>query len=163
MNNHILPDVGKISRAIQETNPCTMPVFFLTWGKRDGDSQNCWIHDKFCSFEGIQTSLTQGYSMMAYSAQPASVAPAGEAWRIYSDRNSLFAGDGSHASKSGTYLTALTMLETIWPGVSGLGNSYTPVSEARALQDIAHQVVTAQTWSWPEAGPSPCSLTQCLY
>ena len=37
-------------------------------------------------------------------------------------RNSLFAGDGSHASSSGTYLTALTMLETIWPGVSGVGN-----------------------------------------
>ena len=36
---------------------------------------------------------------------------------IYSGRDSLFTGDGSHASTSGTYLTALTMLETIWPGV----------------------------------------------
>ena len=163
VNYHILPDVGKISRAIQETNPCTMPVFFLTWGKRDGDSMNCAIHDSFCSFGGIQTSLTQAYSMMAYSSQPASVAPAGEAWRIYSDRNSLFTGDGSHATASGTYLTALTMLETIWPGVSGVGSSYSPVSNARELQDIAHQVVTASNWSWPEAGPSPCALAQCLY
>ena len=150
-----MPDVEKISRAIQETNPCTMPVFFMTWGKRDGDSQNCGNHETFCSFDGVQNMLTPAYLSMAYASQPASVAPAGEAWRIYSDRNSLFAGDGSHASASGTYLTALTMLETIWPGVSGVGSSYAPVSQARALQDIAHQVVTAQTWSWPEAGPSP--------
>ena len=25
----------------RNSNPCTVPVFFLTWGKRDGDSQNC--------------------------------------------------------------------------------------------------------------------------
>ena len=54
VNAMILPDVAAISRAIQETNPCTQPVFFLTWGKRDGDSQNCHIHESFCSFEGIQ-------------------------------------------------------------------------------------------------------------
>ena len=49
----------------------------------------------------LQDSLTAGYSTMAYSAQPASVAPAGEAWRSYSDRNSLFSGDGSHAQSAG--------------------------------------------------------------
>ena len=57
VNAMILPDVAAISRAIQETNPCTQPVFFLTWGKRDGDSQNCHIHESFCSFEGIQAGI----------------------------------------------------------------------------------------------------------
>ena len=42
-----------------------------------------------------------GYSVMAYSAQPASVAPAGEAWRSYPDRASLFDADGSHAAAPG--------------------------------------------------------------
>ena len=31
--SQIMPDVAAISKAIQETNPCTMPVFFMTWGK----------------------------------------------------------------------------------------------------------------------------------
>jgi len=153
----IMPDVEKISRAIQETNPCTMPVYFMTWGKRDGDSQNCGNHETFCSFDGVQNMLTPAYLSMAYASQPASVAPAGEAWRVYSDRNSLFAGDGSHASSSGTYLTALTMLETIWPGVSGVGSSYAPVSDARALQDIAHMTMLTRNWSYPEDGDHPCS------
>ena len=50
---------------------------------------------------GIQDQLTAAYTTMAYVTQPASVAPAGEAWRTYSNRNGLFAGDGSHASSSG--------------------------------------------------------------
>ena len=120
-----------------------------------------------------------GYSVMAYSAQPASVAPAGEAWRSYPDRASLFDADGSHAAApgnpccifspnqiycaAGTYLTALTMLETIWAGVSCVGNSYQPVGEAALLQSVAHQTITQGNWSWPEAGPHPCSVTQCLY
>ena len=118
VNAMILPDVAAISRAIQETNPCTQPVFFLTWGKRDGDTQNCNNGNKFCTFDGVQDLLTQvliniilsinntqfntqAYLSMAYVAQPASVAPAGEAWRSYSDRNSLFSGDGSHAQSAG--------------------------------------------------------------
>ena len=153
---NIIPDADAIVDAIRETNPCTMPVYYLTWGKRDGDSQNCGHHEVFCSFEGIQDQLTQAYTTMAYVTQPASVAPAGEAWRNYGNRNSLFAGDGSHASSSGTYLTACTMLETIWPGVSCVGNSYRPVGDASALQDLAHQTVTSRVWSWPEAGPRPC-------
>jgi len=158
----IMPDVEKISKAIQETNPCTMPVFFMTWGKRDGDSQNCGNHETFCSFDGVQNMLTPAYLSMAYAAQPASVAPAGEAWRAYPDRNSLFAGDGSHATASGTYLTALTMLETIWPGVSGVGNSYAPVSNARLLQDIAHMTMLTKNWSYPEDGDHPCNTMTCL-
>ena len=55
------------------------------------------------------------------------------------------------------------MLETIWPGVSSVGNSYQPVGEAAALQTLAHQTVTSRAWSWPEAGGHPCSDTQCLY
>ena len=54
VNYYVLPDVAAISRAIQETNPCTQTVFFLTWGKRDGDHVNCNVHESFCSFEGIQ-------------------------------------------------------------------------------------------------------------
>jgi len=158
----IMPDVEKISKAIQETNPCTMPVFFMTWGKRDGDSQNCGNHETFCSFDGVQNMLTPAYLSMAYAAQPASVAPAGEAWRAYPDRNSLFAGDGSHATASGTYLTALTMLETIWPGVSGVGSSYAPVSNARLLQDIAHMTMLTRNWSYPEDGDHPCNTMTCL-
>ena len=44
-------------------------------------------------------------------------------------------GDGSHPSASGSYLTACTMLETIY-GVSCVGNTYKPVANAAELQQV---------------------------
>ena len=57
-----------------------------------------------------QEQLTNAYTTFAYVSQPAKVAPAGEAWLAYSNRNALFAGDGSHATSMGTYLTAVGRL-----------------------------------------------------
>merc|ERR1711971_1006802 len=88
VNYYIVPETVVLANAIKATNPCTVPLFYQTWGKRDGDSQNCGNHDLFCSYEGIQDQLTQSYSTYAYVNQPAKVAPVGEAWRTYSDRNS---------------------------------------------------------------------------
>ena len=108
----------------------------------------------------FQYQLTNAYSTFAYVSQPAKVAPAGEAWAAYSNRNALFSGDGSHATDMGTYLTACTMLESIWPDVSCVGNSYAPVSDAANLQALAHETMERGGWAWPEAGERPCS--HCL-
>ena len=137
---------------IRAKNPCTVPVFFQTWGKRGGDSMNCpTFHEDnwMCTFEGIQGRLTESYSTFAYLNQPAKVAPAGEGFRIYENTAALFAGDGSHPSPEGSYLTACTMLETIW-GISCVGNSFTPggVSNPGTLQTLAHQAVSGGDWDF---------------
>jgi len=157
--HYILPETKTIVETIRAKNPCTVPVFFLTWGKMWGDFYNCDNGNYFCTFEGIQDRLTESYTTFAYFNQPAKVAPVGEAWRKYHNRVALFLSDGSHPSATGTYLTACTMLETIW-GVPCTGNSYQPVADAAALQAVASQAVQARNWSWPRTGGPPC--THCL-
>jgi len=152
---NVIPEAKTIVDTIRAKNPCTVPVFFLTWGKRDGDTQNCANGNYFCTFEGIQDRLTKNYKNLACLNQPARVAPAGEAWRNYSNRDVLFVGDGSHPSAMGTYLTACTMLETIW-GVPCTGNSYQPVEDAAALQSLASQTVQGGSWEWPGTGGTRC-------
>merc|ERR1712158_124465 len=157
--NNILPDVRILVQTMRETNVCTLPVFFQTWGKRDGDTGNCspapW--DGLCTFEGVQDQLTQAYNTMAYVAQPSKVAPAGEAWRTWPNRNSLFIHDGSHASCHGTFLAASTIFRQIW-GVPASSSSYTYPStsseDAAAMKEQADAIVDAGTWSWPSNGPS---------
>ena len=155
---NIIPEAKAIVEKIRAKNPCTVPVFFQTWGKRDGDAHNCpTFHEDnwMCTFEGIQNRLTESYSTFAYLNQPAKVAPAGEGFRIYENRASLFYGDGSHPSREGSYLTACAMLEMIW-GVSPVGNSYQPVGDSVGLQEAAHTAVSNGTWSWPAGGGPPC-------
>ena len=86
-----LPHTVTLVNAIRAKNICTVPVFYQTWGKRDGD-QNCYNGNYFCTFEGIQNRLTESYNTFAYVNQPAIVAPAGEAWRTWPNRNELFSG-----------------------------------------------------------------------
>ena len=146
VNYYIVPETVVLANAIKATNPCTVPLFYQTWGKRDGDSQNCGNHDLFCSYEGIQDQLTQSYNTYAYVNQPAKVAPVGEAWRTYSDRNSLFAADGSHASSKGWFLAACVMFEQIW-GVPASASTY---SEGDDLKAQATAIVNdGRQWSWP--------------
>merc|ERR1712172_252621 len=155
--SYILPDVMTLVQTMRETNACTLPVFFQTWGKRDGDTGNCSPapYDALCTFEGVQYALTQAYSTMAYVSQPAKVAPAGEAWRTYPGRNALFANDGSHATCSGTFLAACTIFEQIW-GVPCSASTYSPVGDAAALKEQADAIVAGgSSWSWPSNGP-PC-------
>ena len=161
--SYILPDVLTLVQTMRETNACTLPVFFQTWGKRDGDTHNCSPapYDALCTYDGVQDQLTQAYNTMAYVSQPAKVAPAGEAWRTYANRNSLFANDGSHATCSGTFLAACTIFQVmiipslnpsilpsqntvcnvtsippqqIW-GVPCSASTYSPVGDAAALKE----------------------------
>jgi len=153
VNYYIVPETVILGNAIKATNPCTVPLFYQTWGKRDGDSQNCGNHDLFCSYEGIQDQLTQSYSTYAYVNQPAKVAPVGEAWRTYSDRNSLFAGDGSHASSKGWFLAACVMFEQIW-GVPASTSTYTEGDDLKAQATAI--VNDGRQWSWPGNSGPPC-------
>merc|ERR1712218_508617 len=51
--SNIIPDVLTLTETMKETNVCTTPVFFQTWGKRDGDTQNCnpGEYPDLCTFE----------------------------------------------------------------------------------------------------------------
>jgi len=111
-------------------------IFFMTWGYRDGDSQNAWLNPDYPT---MQANLESGYKMYAEnlttSEREAYIAPVGLAFKeIYDDIieeggvptdsgtlfHNLYAGDGSHPSTSGTYLAACVLHSTI-TGDSSIG------------------------------------------
>ena len=89
MYYYTLPHTVTLVNAIREKNNCTLPVFYQKWGKQHEDQQNCNNGNYFCTYEGIQDRLTESYNTFAYVNQPAKVAPAGEAWRTWSNRDIL--------------------------------------------------------------------------
>jgi len=107
-------------------------VFYMTWGRRDGDSRNPTLYPDFLS---MQERLEQGYRRYVREAREAGfrpvIAPVGPAFRlIYRDIEAegmdplnassefygLYAGDGSHPSASGTYLAASVILGAVLGG-----------------------------------------------
>ena len=89
-------------------------LLFETWGRRDGDKQN---KERNPDFTAMQKHLSEGYAQLGERTETP-VAPVGQAWAIIHDEfpelfAKLYAGDGSHPSALGAYLTGAVFYATI--------------------------------------------------
>jgi hypothetical protein len=134
-------------------------MFFLTWGRRDGDSMNEWLYP---DFSAMQERLNLGYSAYASATTTEErtvwIAPVGPAFQVIhddvissgldptspgNDFYELFTGDGSHPSPLGTQLAAYVFYASL-TGASPVGLASPEgmeVSQVRRLQDAANAVV----------------------
>jgi hypothetical protein len=135
-------------------------VFFMTWGRRNGDSQNSAL---FPDFLTMNTKLVEGYQRYveetSTAQRPTKLAPVGMAFEIIyrgllelgldplesgSDFVSLYANDGSHPSVQGSYLAACVLYTTMTERDCRLVG-YTPsqLTEETAirLRDVAYKAV----------------------
>lgn len=94
------------------------PVFFQTWGRRDGDQQNKQVYPND-NFEAMQKRLTQGYKNVANAVGGAHIVPVGEIWsaahkKSKPDWRKLYSKDGSHPSPEGVAFTAAIFFSAIY-------------------------------------------------
>ncbi|MBS1546374.1 MAG: PKD domain-containing protein [Bacteroidetes bacterium] len=158
-----LPYAQALVDTIRAHSPCAEPVFYMTWGRENGDAQNCASWPPVCTYEGMQQQLRQSYLQMAED-NSAACAPAGMAWkrvRTEFPAINLYSSDGSHPTVAGTYLVACTMYSTFFR-TSTVGASFTSsldAATALTLQQVASSVVmdSLETWNIgvndPEALP----------
>lgn len=140
--------------SIKSNYECTEPIFFMTWGRRDGDQQNCQFYTPLCTFEGMNARLRQSYLEMG-TDNDATVAACGAAWNqmFLADNtfwNGLYSGDGSHPSARGTYLNACVFYATIFrqspvgiPYYANIGQQ-----DAETLQQLAEDIVIDSLDNW---------------
>lgn len=130
-------------------------LFFMTWGRRDGDSDNPELYPDFPTMNAL---LVEGYRRYVADAaedgSPAWVAPVGLAWEAVwaaeadpTDPESsfyrLYQEDGSHPSARGSWLAACVIYSAI-TGQSAEGLPAPPeVEDGEALAATAWAVVEA--------------------
>lgn len=131
---------------------CTRTVFYMTWGRKNGDAMNCPSYPPVCTYAGMQQRLRDSYLQMGISNN-AIIAPAGVAWQrsILNDSTlNLYDPDESHPNYAGTYLTACVMYATLfqkdplqltWDGTL-------PSATAAYLRGIASLVVLDSLDQW---------------
>jgi PKD domain len=133
-------------------SPCAKTVFYMTWGRKYGDSQNCAVWPPVCTYEGMQVELRRSYLNMAQQNN-AIVAPVGIAWWEAMRRDStieLYVSDGSHPSLEGSYLAACVFYATMYR-TTPVGLSYhATLSSAKAAfyQDVAADIVFDSLTTW---------------
>jgi hypothetical protein len=114
--------------------------FYQTWGYRDGDPQNC----PGDTYAAMQDRLEQAYREVSRELD-ATVVPVGEAWRIAHQRApalDLWAPDGRHPSRAGTYLAACTFYGVVYEK-SPVGNPFTAGLSREDVQALQQTAATA--------------------
>ncbi len=146
-----LPYARQLDSVIHSIDTCIRTMFFMTWGRENGDQFNCPNYPPICTYEGMQKRLRESYLLMA-DQNDAEVAPVGAVWKQVRDsfpNIQLYVSDGSHPSLAGSYLAACTFYSSMFHKEAttfydpGLG-----AADAFAIQSMASRVVLDSLSTW---------------
>lgn len=138
--------------SVLSADPCAVPLFFMTWGRENGDQNNCQFYTPICTYDGMQNRLRNSYLEMGFSNE-AEISPVGAAWQYVRDNYpniDLYNSDGSHPSIYGSYLAACVHYASIFKK-SPVGASFTSslsASDALILQTTAEMIVIDSMTTW---------------
>lgn len=152
VESECFPFAASINDSIEKYSPCGETVFYQTWGRQNGDSQNCANWPPVCTYEGMDSLLKERYQIMA-NDNDAIVAAVGTV-RRYLRQNypllNLYQADGSHPSALGTFAAACTFTSAIFRINADLityNGSFTS-EEVSAVKEAVNAVVFNDLLSW---------------
>ena len=139
VESQCFPYAEALVDAARVGKPCVKVVFYMTWGRENGDAQNCATWPPVCKFGGMNELLRQRYVQMAKD-NGCDVAPVGSVWREVRNKSSigLYQGDGSHPSTAGTHLAALTIYRAL------TGKALDTAMFRGPIADVDHKLLVSQ-------------------
>lgn len=148
----VFPYARFLDSVVNAENPCAETVFYMTWGRKNGDASNCASWPPVCTYSGMDSLLNLRYKMMADSNN-AIVSPVGAVWK-YIRQNfpsiNLYQPDGSHPSVAGTYAAACCFFTVFFrkDPTEIAFNSTLSVIDATNIRNATKVVVYDSLLSW---------------
>ena len=152
VQTEVFPYAQSLNTLITTQNPCAETVFYMTWGRQNGDSQNCAANPPVCTYEGMDDLLSERYMTMTLNNE-AIVSPVGMVWRYlrtnYPSLN-LYSSDGSHPSEIGSYAAACAFYVTLLRKDPTLitFNSTLSIADANNIKMAAKNIVFDHLLDW---------------
>lgn len=114
VENECFPYAQILANAVHTVG--ARPMFYMTWGRKDGDQHNAQFFPVLGTYEGMDSMLYERYMDMAVRNE-ASVCPVGRVWRYLRKNHpsiELYQSDGSHPSVAGSYAAACSFFVMIF-------------------------------------------------
>lgn len=155
------PFAKQLSDSIKAANACIEVLFYMTWGRKNGDASNCINYPPVCTYAGMQARLRESYLLFKDSCN-AACAPIGVAWKKHVTMYptvDLYSPDESHPSIQGSYLAACVLYSSIFKkncsNASFLGGL--TATEASNIQAISGSTVldSLSLWNIGSTKPKP--------
>lgn len=116
MQTQLYPYATTLCDLIRANDVCSKPLFYMTWGRENGDASNCAVAPWLCTYEGMDDAIKASYEYMA-AENNATLAPAGAVWRYLRTNHpllNLYSSDSSHPSLAGSYAAACALYTLIY-------------------------------------------------
>lgn len=116
VESDVFPYAKILNDRVRAKNPCGETIFYMTWGRKNGDAANCAFYPPLCTFSGMNDELRARYEIMA-DRNDAMLSPVGAIWKSVRTANpalELYVPDESHPSVAGTYIAACSFYTTIF-------------------------------------------------
>jgi hypothetical protein len=162
--SNVMPYAHKLDSLIHLADTCVETVFYMTWGRKNGDAGNCIVYPPVCTYSGMQERLRQSYLLMGHQ-NSATVSPVGCVWREVRNLNptfDLYLADESHPSEWGSYLAAATFYRLLFQKkVSAINyNFILPSGDAQLIRQVTDQYFSDSLSSFVTNGNIPFSSFQ---
>jgi len=138
-------------------SPCGQTMYYMTWGRKFGDSNNCSTLPEVCTYEGMDSLLNLRYRM-AQEKTGALISPVG-AVRNYLRKNhpeiELYESDNSHPSPAGSFVSAVTFYTAMFKKDPMLTTYNFSIGEsiAKIIKESVKTVVFDSLNSWNTYAP----------
>lgn len=116
LENNVYPHAKSLCERIRNNDSCTRPIFYMTWGRENGDHDNCFANPILCTYEGMDSMINLRYRIMG-NDNDAFVSPVGAVWHYIRDNYpgiDLYTADESHPTLRGTYVAAVTFYTVLF-------------------------------------------------
>ncbi len=148
----VFPYAQILDSLINHHDSCAETVFYMTWGRKNGDASNCAFFPPLCTYQGMDSLLNLRYRMMADS-NDAIVSPVGAVWNYIRANHpsiELYSADESHPSVAGTYAAACSFYTSFFrkdPSSIPFNSSLSAL-EAQTIRNAAKVVVFDSLPKW---------------
>ncbi len=157
----VYPYAVALNSMINSNNPCAETVFYMTWGRKNGDSGNCPNWPPVCTYDGMDSLLNLRYTTMA-NANSAILSPVGALWHYLRDNRpdiELYSADESHPSLAGSYAAACSFFSVLTRKDPTLitDDLGLPPHEAEIIRTVAKAVIYDDFVKWNVGSFNPIS------
>lgn len=158
--SEVYPYAKKLDSLIRvEMGDCARVMFYMTWGRKNGDASNCAIWPPVCTYQGMDSLLQLRYSIMADS-NSAYLSPVAKVWRNLRTNTpgiELYQADESHPTVAGTYAAAMSFYAIMFnknPTENSF-NASLSTANALAIKVAAQTEVYVNRGEWKQYGSWP--------
>jgi chitodextrinase len=116
VEEYVYPYAQYLDEQINMYNPGAETMFYMTWGRRDGDADRCPVNPPVCTYIGMDDLTRERYMYMA-EVNHAVISPVSAVWRYIRQNHpsiELYQSDGSHPSDAGFYAAACCFYTAIF-------------------------------------------------